>query len=1153
MKINKILMILSLFTIFCISLGVVSAGDNVDISVEDISDDCVRNNVNVQTDNVRVSEDINNLSEEYRTFKELNETISNCTTNEITLEYDYKYDSNNDEDFVSGININKNISINGNGHTIDGFNTARAFNVNANQVSIKNLKFTNCNSIENGGAIYGWGSVVNCSFVNCLSKKYGGAIYGWGSVSGCSFVGCSAYYEGGAIFFHEENAGVVNCSFVNCSGHCGGAIYFEENGSVTYCIFENNVSNGNAIYVDNSWLDVDYNFFGFQNNVTSFPQGLVSGVTLNSWVVLNITNSSNDYFVNFVLNDGSSLNESMMDYNVILTINDTDAKEITIKNNSFNDTYLLNSVYKVNSSNTGKLIASAKFGYIEDSFTTLNDLISSNSPVILNHNYKFYKHWDDDFKEGIIIGDNVIIEGNDITINGSGVSKVFRITGENVTIKGINFINARCDSEGGAIYWSGNNGVVSGCSFTNCYTNNEGGAIYWNSNNSSVVNCSFMKCTAFHQGGAIYGNSCNNCSVSGCSFVNCSSNGFVGAIHLVSGNNCSINYCIFEGNSKNVKDIYVKSGTVNADFNFFGFQNNVTSFPQGLVSGVTLNSWVVLNITNSSSDYFVDFVLNDGSSLSASMMDYNVILTINDAGVKEITIKNNSFNDTYVKGHYLLTSLNTNKVLVNITLGLVDYNIITSDCDYGGTATVVVTVPSDVTGNLTFKVDDGQVFTKIINESSISINITGLSVGVHNINIYYSGDDIYCPFNATATLNVEARQSTIFVSASDVSYGSDVTVNVTLDVINGTGNITYYLNGNEYTTEDISNLTLVINNLSAGTYYLTVEYSGDLNNTKSSAKCNFTVSKNNTYFMNVSAINITVAEDEVINVTVPTDATGNVIINVNGTNYTATVKEGVAKLTIKDLKVGNYTVTAYYNDSNYELNSVNTTFTVKWDSFVTVDKASCKLNNSVDLVAHVVADSGLVTFYVNDGEIGSVKLVDGLAKFTYYANVTGSFTIRAVYSGSDLYNSSENTSTLVVTVPKVATNLSASTLTITAYTSKNLVVTLKDSKGKILTGKKVTITFNGKTYSRTTDSKGQAKLAITSKYVKNYTATIKFAGDSSYLSSSKSVKVVIKQAYVTVTDIIKAAKSLKASSKKNKKLPATIKVGSYKLTHGQLT
>ena len=244
------------------------------------------------------------------------------------------------------------------------------------------------------------------------------------------------------------------------------------NCSINYCIFEGNSKYIKDIYVKSGTVNADFNFFGFQNNVTSFPQGLVSGVTLNSWVVLNITNSSNDYFIGFVLNDGSSLSANMMDYNVILTINDTDAKEITIKNNSFNDTYLLNSVYKVNSSNTGKLIASAKFGYIEDSFTTLNDLISNNSPVILNYNYKFYNHWDDDFKEGIIIGDNVIIEGNGITINGSGVSKVFRITGENVTIKGINF-NAICESEGGAIYWSGNNGVVSGCSFTNCYTKNE--------------------------------------------------------------------------------------------------------------------------------------------------------------------------------------------------------------------------------------------------------------------------------------------------------------------------------------------------------------------------------------------------------------------------------------------------------------------------------------------------------------------------------------------------------------------------------------------------------------------------------------------------------------------------------------------------------
>ncbi len=123
----------------------------------------------------------------------------------------------------------------------------------------------------------------------------------------------------------------------------------------------------------------------------------------------------------------------------------------------------------------------------------------------------------------------------------------------------------------------------------------------------------------------------------------------------------------------------------------------------------------------------------------------------------------------------------------------------------------------------------------------------------------------------------------------------------------------------------------------------------------------------------------------------------------------------------------------------------------------------------------------------------------------------------------------------------------------TAYATKNLVITLKDANGKVLAGKKVVIRFNGKNYTRTTDSKGQAKLAITSKTIKVYTATIKFAGDSNYLASSKSVKINITAAYVTVADIIKAAKYLKAYSIKNKKLPATIKVGAYKLTHTQLS
>ena len=67
----------------------------------------------------------------------------------------------------------------------------------------------------------------------------------------------------------------------------------------------------------------------------------------------------------------------------------------------------------------------------------------------------------------------------------------------------------------------------------------------------------------------------------------------------------------------------------------------------------------------------------------------------------------------------------------------------------------------------------------------------------------------------------------------------------------------------------------------------------------------------------------------------------------------------------------------------------------KLDGFVSVEDASCKLNSPVDLVAHVVGDTGLVTFYIDDVEVNTVNIVDGIAKLTYYANATGNITIRS--------------------------------------------------------------------------------------------------------------------------------------------------------------
>ena len=126
------------------------------------------------------------------------------STGSIDIKQDYAYDNTSDYKLNSGILINKSdITINGNGHTIDGSNQARIFNITANNIIISNIIFANGNINEGlGGALHSSGSVTlnNVTFKNS-NADYGGAI----SVSGQSiinnaiFTNNTASEDGGAI------------------------------------------------------------------------------------------------------------------------------------------------------------------------------------------------------------------------------------------------------------------------------------------------------------------------------------------------------------------------------------------------------------------------------------------------------------------------------------------------------------------------------------------------------------------------------------------------------------------------------------------------------------------------------------------------------------------------------------------------------------------------------------------------------------------------------------------------------------------------------------------------------------------------------------------------------------------------------------------
>ena len=228
---NMIILLSLLFLVF-IMLSSVSASDNgtVDSNGTEISD-----------------------------FDELSQKI-NQSDDTITLDSDYEYKNGT----INGIVISKPITIDGAGHTLDGKKSSRIFNITADNVTLKNLKFVSGNALGNyfrsdvgGGAIY-WsganGILENCTFINNTGsgieddpfEKEETIVNEDGSITTTyRFRPMGARInQGGAIVWAGDGGTVVNCTFKsNNVGYPdgGGAICWRgNNGKVIESLFEDN-------------------------------------------------------------------------------------------------------------------------------------------------------------------------------------------------------------------------------------------------------------------------------------------------------------------------------------------------------------------------------------------------------------------------------------------------------------------------------------------------------------------------------------------------------------------------------------------------------------------------------------------------------------------------------------------------------------------------------------------------------------------------------------------------------------------------------------------------------------------------------------------------------------------------------------------------
>ena len=193
---KKILILISVFVIL-LSLSVASAADNAtDDAAGDITLD-------------------DSLKSSPQTFEKLNATVNGNDSAQIDLYENYTY-SAGDERFREGVEISRNVCIDGHGITISGDGSARIFKVTSGNVIIKNINFIRGSS-EFGGAVYG-GSAINCTFRENHASNLGGGMFG--DAINCTFEKNSADMDGGGMF-----GNATECIFINNHANdCGGGM-----------------------------------------------------------------------------------------------------------------------------------------------------------------------------------------------------------------------------------------------------------------------------------------------------------------------------------------------------------------------------------------------------------------------------------------------------------------------------------------------------------------------------------------------------------------------------------------------------------------------------------------------------------------------------------------------------------------------------------------------------------------------------------------------------------------------------------------------------------------------------------------------------------------------------------------------------------------
>ena len=456
MKLRK-LMVIIILTIFLFSIASVTAANTTDVMTS--VDDSTQKNEIISKESKEIIKDGNT-----GTFAELKSDIEKTEAGS-TLKLDKNY-THEGIGYSGGITISKQITIDGQGHTIDAQGKARIFYVQANNVILKNIIFKNGNSVDQGGAIYAAGTsltVNNCTFIG-NSADQGGAIF-WqgtgGSVFGSTFIGNSADMDGDAIFANRYLFGDF-CWFGNTAENYNAPL---PTYAAFYCnhrLFLNATVSPDTLSVFNT-SNIIFKLYLYNTtsgNTSEYDNSLFKNLNLSINAVNGNINTTNIYLEDTVQYTATKLGKgsvtasiSTTSFTVYLNIKSDSNMLVESQEIEYGEEYIIQLKYNVNATGKVNITLKGKKSNLTFSDLDLNNTIALGIIPADEYNVTVIYSGDDLFINGTANGtlsvnkvDSILLVNNtimdygtpiNVTVITDGVTVIIaKIDGKNLTVNG---------------------------------------------------------------------------------------------------------------------------------------------------------------------------------------------------------------------------------------------------------------------------------------------------------------------------------------------------------------------------------------------------------------------------------------------------------------------------------------------------------------------------------------------------------------------------------------------------------------------------------------------------------------------------------------------------------------------------------------------